>query len=256
MPPPALRQKGQKPAKPPRGPRGPTPGAIWRIVSLVVVLTLGISTVALLREDAWNPFTPLDPNAAPTPITPLKLARTARDPALCRAALDAMAGAEQTWLADREDSPLCHIRTRTRISRTGDARLAPVETRCETALRLAMWTRHAVQPAATAHFGSQVTEIKHLSSYSCRRMRTSRGTSEAMSAHATARAIDVSGVRLDTGRRVQLLSGWGGAADEQAFWREVRDGACTYFRTVLSPDYNALHADHFHFAQGRWPACR
>jgi hypothetical protein len=29
----------------------------------------------------------------------------------------------------------------------------------------------------------------------------------------------------------------------------VRDKACDAFGTVLSPDYNAAHADHFHLDQ-------
>lgn len=253
MPPPALRQKQQKAPKPPRG---DSTQWIWRVASLGTALILLLVVGAALQDEAWNPFAPLDPNASPTLATPMKLARTARDPELCIAALDAMIGTEQQYLTDREDSDLCHIRTRTRLTRVGDARLAPVETRCDTALRLAMWTRHAVQPAAFSYLGSPVAEIEHFSSYSCRRMRTTRGTSSSMSAHATARAIDISGVRLEDGRRFSLQSGWAGSPEEQAFWQEVRNEACTYFRTVLSPDYNALHADHFHFAQGRWSACR
>ena len=46
-----------------------------------------------------------------------------------------------------------------------------------------------------------------------------------------------------------------------AFLREVRDGACDLFATVLSPDYNAAHADHFHLDQAArgaigWRGCR
>ena len=29
----------------------------------------------------------------------------------------------------------------------------------------------------------------------------------------------------------------------------LRDGACGLFATVLSPDYNAAHRDHFHLDQ-------
>ena len=36
---------------------------------------------------------------------------------------------------------------------------------------------------------------------------------------------------------------------DAAFLREVRDGACDLFATVLSPDYNAAHADHLHLDQ-------
>jgi hypothetical protein len=41
----------------------------------------------------------------------------------------------------------------------------------------------------------------------------------------------------------------------------VRDGACDLFATVLSPDYNAAHRDHFHLDQAArgasgWRGCR
>jgi hypothetical protein len=40
------------------------------------------------------------------------------------------------------------------------------------------------------------------------------------------------------------------------FLRRARDGACPWFRAVLSPDYNAAHADHLHLDMGRFSACR
>ena len=55
-----------------------------------------------------------------------------------------------------------------------------------------------------------------------------------------------------------MLGDWEGGASERSFLREVRDGACPLFATVLSPEYNAAHADHFHFDQaGRYTGvCR
>nr|MBA3526869.1 extensin family protein [Sphingomonas sp.] len=46
-----------------------------------------------------------------------------------------------------------------------------------------------------------------------------------------------------------------------AFLREVRDGACRLFPTVLSPDYNAAHRDHLHLdvanrGTAGWTLCR
>jgi hypothetical protein len=40
------------------------------------------------------------------------------------------------------------------------------------------------------------------------------------------------------------------------FLRQVRDGACPWFRAVLSPDYNAAHRDHLHLDFGRYALCR
>ena len=41
-----------------------------------------------------------------------------------------------------------------------------------------------------------------------------------------------------------------------AFLRRIRDGACGLFGTVLSPDYNAPHADHLHMDMAAWSVCR
>ena len=109
------------------------------------------------------------------------------------------------------------------------------------------------------HLGSRVTSIDHAGSYSCRRLY---GRSEgAYSEHATADAIDILGFRLADGQRVSVLRDWGGATPKSEFLREVRDGSCRLFSTVLSPDYNAAHADHLHLDQAErgtfgWRGCR
>ena len=78
-----------------------------------------------------------------------------------------------------------------------------------------------------------------------------------MSAHATASAIDIGSVTLDSGRRLALADGWRNPDGKiRAFWRQLRDDGCTWFRTVLGPDFNSLHQDHFHLAQGRYNSCR
>jgi len=87
-------------------------------------------------------------------------------------------------------------------------------------------------------------------------MRTSRGTSGRMSQHATANAFDIAGFELADGRRINLLSHWNGDGPEAAFLRQVRDGLCEWFNVTLSPDYNALHADHFHVDMGPFLSCR
>ena len=102
-----------------------------------------------------------------------------------------------------------------------------------------------MRPAALRHFGAPVANIAHFGSFNCRRIAGSSGWSE----HATADAIDIAGFTLKGGRRIRVLGDWQGTPAEQAFLRDVRDGACGVFATVLSPDYNAAHADHFHVDQ-------
>jgi len=77
-----------------------------------------------------------------------------------------------------------------------------------------------------------------------------------MSTHATADAIDISGFDLADGTRVRLRADWGGVGAKSAFLRAVRDGACDWFDLTLSPDYNILHADHFHLQSRGWGLCR
>jgi hypothetical protein len=203
----------------------------------------------------WNPLAPLRLADPETPVTHWKLSQALGSEAACRAALTE-AGASAEALPDLEDGPLCHIRQRVSLAAVGEARLSPVETRCQVALRLAYWERHGLQPAAAAHLGARVAEIEHLSSYSCREMRVAGGAGGRMSLHATAEAIDVTGFRLDNGRRITLAAGWEGGADEAAFLRAARDSACRWFATTLGPEYNALHADHFHLQSRGWGLCR
>ena len=129
---------------------------------------------------------------------------------------------------------------------------------CPVAAALALWERDVVQPAARRHFGEPVTGIDHAGSFSCRRIY---GRSEGrFSEHATADAVDILGFRLADGTSVSVLRDWKGANSKSAFLREVRAGACDLFATVLSPDYNAAHADHFHLDQANramgWRLCR
>ena len=131
---------------------------------------------------------------------------------------------------------------------------------CPVAAGLAVWERQVVQPAAEHFLGARVTGIDHFGSYSCRRMY-GRSTGD-WSEHATANALDVAGFRLSDGRRITVVNGWnGGTLKEQQFLRDVRDGACKLFATVLSPDYNAAHRDHLHLDQAQrgamgWRGCR
>ena len=63
------------------------------------------------------------------------------------------------------------------------------------------------------------------------------------------------------GTRISVAGDWGDAGAKGRFLREVRDGACRLFSTVLSPDYNRAHRDHLHLDQAArgawgWRACR
>ncbi|WP_420857853.1 extensin family protein [Marivivens marinus] len=187
-------------------------------------------------------------------MTDWKLSRAAADDAMCLSALTEAARAEP--MPDLLVSDDCGVTNRVSVTEVGSARIDRIETTCAIALRMAMWERHSLRPAAQRHFGQDIAVIRQIGSYNCRRMRTSAGVGRQMSTHSTAEAIDITGFDLSDGRSVRLLGGWNGDTDEAAFLRDIRDGACDFFRTTLSPDFNALHADHFHLQSRGWGTCR
>lgn len=125
------------------------------------------------------------------------------------------------------------------------ANLGPVT--CPLASTLSGWARYGVDRAARSILGSPLVRIETLGSYSCRNVA---GTSR-LSAHASANAVDVSGFVLEDGRRITVLRDWDSESPQiRAFLATIRDSACKRFGTVLSPQYNAAHRDHFHLEVG------
>ena len=224
---------------------------------LVAFAAWALWSGALRVPERWNPWAPLRIDDAPNVLTRFKLDRAAGDRQACRDAL-AQAELQATALEDRTTGEGCGFDNAFRIERSSVAVGEPFALSCRSALALAMWERHALQQAAAAHLDSAVTRIEHFGSYSCRNLYGREGGRR--SRHATADAFDIAGFVFEDGRRVRVLGDWetgeGAASPEAAFLRDVRDGACDWFDIVLGPDYNAAHADHFHFDRGGGRICR
>ena len=123
---------------------------------------------------------------------------------------------------------------------------------CPLAFAFTQWVQSDLQVPAMGEFGSAVVKVETMGTYSCRPIA---GTGR-LSEHGSANAVDVAAFVLADGRRVSVLNGWSGDEREARFLKSVRASACRRFNTVLSPDYNADHRDHFHFDMGRGPFCR
>ncbi|GHA48894.1 extensin [Amylibacter ulvae] len=205
--------------------------------------------------DMWNPTTPFDPTAQFSAFSNIKLNRVLKNPTQCGVLLAQM-GANFQSLSDRVETNDCNITNRVVMRGAGQSVIAPLETKCEIALRLALWERHALQSAAFELLGQSVARVEHFASFSCRPIRTTNGQRRRMSEHATANAVDIAGFVLADGQKISVLSDWDDQSEKGEFLRTIRDGACDWFKVTLSPDYNALHKDHFHFDQGRWNSCR
>jgi hypothetical protein len=125
---------------------------------------------------------------------------------------------------------------------------------CPLARNFGAWVTYAVRPAARKYLDSEVVRVETFGTYSCRNVNG--GRSGRLSQHAYANAVDVSAFVLADGRRVTLLDGWHGTDDERAFLRTLHASACKRFGTVLGPDYNRQHANHFHFDMSGAGYCR
>lgn len=118
---------------------------------------------------------------------------------------------------------------------------------CPTANAMAAWARYGVDRAARQLLGSPLQRIETMGTYACRNV----AGSGRRSAHARADAVDVAAFVLADGRRIAVAQDWsGGSATEQEFLRVVHRSACRRFGTVLGPNYNAAHRDHFHLEGG------
>ena len=231
-------------------------GIVWLIVLALLGIAVMTAIVFARRHPENLPWTALDLTRPVGMFTGRKLAALRDHPALCPQ-LMREAGIHFEALPPRSGGPACTSDDAVRFA-AGGARsidIAPdVGMSCPVAAGLALWEWHVVQPAAARHFGSRVAAAEHLGTYSCRRVN---GREDAeWSEHATANAIDVAAFRLEDGRRVSIVEDWTGTPEERAFLREVRDGACGLFATVLSPDYNAAHRNHLHLEDDRARFCR
>ena len=205
-------------------------------------------------DSIWDRASALDPSAPPSPFTWLKMRVADRNGEYCFDALT-RASALTEPRSDQTKRSNCELRDTVELARLSSATMQPVLTRCAIALRLYMWERHDLRELAREIIGSELKSITHQGSYACRKIRNSRGTSSFWSQHATANAFDVSGFKFEDGTTITLARDWGKGAKGE-FLKAARDAACKRFNTVLGPDYNRLHGDHFHFDQGRSRICR
>ena len=236
--------------------------ALWWLLFLILAGAAYLYGREYVRRHPQDvPWTALSLRDPVGRFTLRKLVSLGDQPAQCRALL-ADAGIADAPAPPKRGDGQCGYVDGVRLAPAGrSVSFAPpgLVTACPVAAALVLFEREALQPAAARHFASKVAAVEHAGSYSCRRLygRTDGGFSE----HATADAIDIIGFRLADGTHISVLRDWRSDEPKGAFLRDVRDGACALFATVLSPDYNAAHADHLHFDQAArgnmgWSLCR
>lgn len=215
------------------------------LLGLLSIMAIMLAVRVWLHENPQhNPWAPLDLRDPPGLAMPAKLAALRDDPAQCREVL------HRSEVAFAELPPAGEGQCR-RTDRTilQDFTMSPdtPPVSCAVAAGLVRWLEQGVAQAAEEELGSQVARIEHLGAFSCRRMYGS--DTGSWSEHATGNAVDIAAFVLEDGRRISMLADWNASDEEARFLNRARDAACDIFGTVLSPDYNAAHSDHFHLDQ-------
>lgn len=119
---------------------------------------------------------------------------------------------------------------------------------CRTAKALKTWVRKGLRPAI-GNTGGGVAKIKVAAHYACRTRNNQRGAK--ISEHGRGRAIDIAGFILRDGSTVTVLKDWSSRAYGSAMKR-MHKAACGPFGTVLGPNADSFHRDHFHFDTARY----
>lgn len=229
-------------------------GAVGLIIDLALPVAALLMAVVLWAPPQDLPWTTLSLDQPVGLATHWKFERAAANLQACRAVLQAGGVAFRTEPDRRMGA--CDPLDTLRLTDRGLTPLQPAGPlmSCPLALGYAFWTRHSLQPAAQAMFGEPVVGIEHVGTFACRNLYNE--VDGRRSEHAFANAIDITGFRLASGRRVTVGEDFRGVTPGGAFLHLVRTGACRWFHVVLSPDYNRQHASHFHLDQGRNQVCQ
>jgi len=126
---------------------------------------------------------------------------------------------------------------------------------CNTAKALNTWVENGVKPAVGKR-GGGVKSLKVVAHYACRTRNNKKGA--RISEHGRGRAVDIAAINLNDGSQMTVLNGWRSAKNGPALKR-MHKAACGPFGTVLGPNADRYHQDHFHFDTARYrsgPYCR
>ena len=226
----------------------------WIVIGFWCLALAAIGYVSWERlPPEHNPFVPLEIDQPIGLATELKLSRMSADAPACFEFLDTSL-IEYTALDDTPGDEPCGFRNALTLDQSALPYNATLRMTCPLTAALALWERQSVVIRAEEFLETPPVRVLSYGSYSCRRLY-GRSTGR-YSQHATGNAVDIQGFEFADGSRITLLDDWEDDSPEGRFLTDVRDDACKLFGTVLGPDYNAAHADHFHMDMSRTGLCR
>ncbi|SEG29758.1 Extensin-like protein C-terminus [Thalassococcus halodurans] len=119
---------------------------------------------------------------------------------------------------------------------------------CRTAKALKKWVNKGMKPAV-GKAGGGVKEIRVAAHYACRTRNNQPGAK--ISEHGKGNAIDISAFRLNDGSLITVLGGWR-TQHQGPILKKMHKSACGPFGTVLGPNSDRFHQDHFHFDTAKY----
>ena len=235
---------------------------MWKpsgIIFVTAAVLIMISTIVADRTLAEQhlPWRKLNPEAPPGFATKGQLLRLALSPS--KTCMDMARNARTLNSVPSEPHKLnntCGWNVARSVSGSTAAVLVPkdADMQCPLSIGSYIWMRE-LDELAQKHLGSDIMNIHHFGTYSCRRQNGN--SSGEWSEHAFANAWDITAFELSDGRNISIQNDWN--SEDKArkkFLREARNSACKIFRVTLSPDFNAAHHDHFHVDMGPNKSCR
>ncbi len=225
----------------------------------MVFIVLGILLLDRYAQPRHLPWKPLDLDEPIGLATGVKLVMLSL--ASSKVCLDKLASAKQLSYKQvvSKNEGNCGWKTAATMFEVSNIKFEPkvVTAQCPVLLASYIWLKD-IDNAARQRLGSGLKYIHHAGSYSCRRQRGN--SSGVWSQHAFANAWDVTGFELLDGQFISVLKHWDKDISEKDrakanFLRDARSSACRLFRSVLTPDFNTAHKDHFHLEQGPSFSC-
>lgn len=150
----------------------------------------------------------------------------------------------------------CGVERAVRLEAVHGVRLSqPATLDCPTARTLGRWVKQSAKPEV-GRMGGGLVGLRVPAHYVCRTRNSQPGA--RVSEHARGKAIDISAFLLRDGSEISVQRDWGEGREGRVL-RRLHRQACGPFGTVLGPESDVHHRDHFHFDTARHyggPYCR